>query len=270
MKIRPNRARHNSIIDSDNEKKKELEVAAETIDDEQKGVLAEIYQTKDSVYEKPADKLEENEDEAVAIDSVTAGVPTVQGVNNGVINVVQSDNNNGDTVSNESDEGIGAEKQTSRDTATSPNSLIGSPESADNSPSSDQEDSQKPTPAEGTDPSSSENLEPFEELGEVIHQIENQIGDKIEHIITEPNNSQDFVANDDIESSEYYFDENFDSNLTEDKLSEEYTLLEDDENLKVIDDIDDVTNRSTEEEETTIGPLIFPSENDRIISMSTR
>ena len=224
------------------------------------------------MYEKPkpADKLEENEDEAVSLDSVTAGVPSVQGVNNGVINVVQSDNNNGDTVSNESDEGIGAEKQTSRDTATSPNSLIGSPESADNSPSSDQEDSQKPTPAEGRDPSSSENLEPFEELGEVTHQIENQIGDKIEHIITEPNNSQDFVANDDFESSEYYFDENFDSNLTEDKLSEEYTLLEDDENLKVIDDIDDVTNRSTEEEETTIGPLIFPSENDRIISVSTR
>ena len=256
-KIRPNRARHNSITDSENEKKKELEVAAETIDD----AVPEIIL---------ADKLEENEDEAVAIDSVTAGVPSVQGVNNGVINVVQSDNNNGDTVSNESDEGIGAEKQTSGDTATSPNSLIGSPESADNSPSSDQEDSQKPTPAEGRDPSSSENLEPFEELGEVTHQIENQIGDKIEHIITEPNNSQDSVATDNIESSEYYFDENFDSNLTEDKLSEEYTLLEDDENLKVIDDIDDVTNRSTEEEETTIGPLIFPSENDRIISVSTR
>merc|ERR1712157_685309 len=97
------------------------------------------------------------------------------------------------------------------DTATSPNSLIGSPESADN-PSSDQEDSQKPTAAEGWYPSSSEDLEPFEELGEVTHQIENQIGDKIEHIITEPNNSQDSdAANDDIESSEYYFDENFDS-----------------------------------------------------------
>merc|ERR1711976_614913 len=117
----------------------------------------------------------------------------------------------------------------------------------------------------------SENLEPFEELGEVTHQIENQIGDKIEHIITEPNNSQDFAVTDDIELSEYYFDENFDSDLTEDedKLSEEYTLLEDDESLRVIDDIDGVTNRSTEEEETTIGPLISPS-GDSFISVSTR
>ena len=275
LKIRPSRARQNSIIDRENEKKIELEVAAETTDDEQ--VEREIAETKESVFEKPAvpeiklaDKLEGNEDEAVAIDSVTAGGPSVQGVNNVVINVVQSDNNNGDTVSNESDEGIDAEKQTSGDTVTSPNSLIRSPESADNSPSSDQEDSQKPTAsAEGLEPTS-ENLEPFEELGEVTHQIENQIGDKIEHIITEPNNSQDSVATDNIESSEYYFDENFDSNLTEDNLSEEYTLLEDDENLNVIDDINDVTNRSTEEEETTIGPFIFSSGDDRIISVSTR
>ena len=284
LKIRPNRARQNSIIESENEKKSELEVAAETIDDEQEIAIADAL-TKENVFEKPKHAVPEItpaveievlkpklcDDDAVDINSVSAGVPSVQGVSNSaVINVVQSDNNNGDTVSNESDEGIDAVKQTSGDTATSPNSLIGSPESADNSPSSDQEDSQKPTAAEGWYPSSSEDLEPFEELGEVTHQIENQIGDKIEHIITEPNNSQDSAANDDIESSEYYFDENFDSNLTEDKMSEEYTLLEDDENLKVIDDIDDVTNRSTEEEETTIGPLIFPSGDDSIISVSTR
>ena len=205
---------------------------------------------------------------------MTEGAITDQEVNNSeVINVVQSDNNNGDTLANEGDEGIGAEKQTGGDIATSPNSLIGSPESADNQPSGDQEDSQKPTvAAEGLESSSSENLEPFEELGEgVTHQIENQIGDNIKHIINEPNNSQDF-ADDDIELSEYYFDENFDKNLTEDEdqLSEEYTLLEDDENLRVIDDYNDVTNRSTEEEETTIGPLIFPSGDDSIISVSTR
>lgn len=222
--------------------------------------------TKESAEEEELQLEEEAEN---LDDAVTAGATSDQEVNNAVINVVQSDNNNGDTLANESDEGNDAEIQTSGDIATSPNSLIVSPESADNPPSSEQEDSQKPTAsAEGLD-HSSENLEPFEELGgEVTHQIQNQIGDKTEHI-TEPNNSQDFAAADDIELSEYYFDENFDSDLTEDKLSEEYTLLEDDGNLKVFDHIDDVTNRSAEEEETTIGPLILSS-GDSFISVSTR
>ena len=271
LKIRPNRVRQNSIIGSDGDKKQDTQ---DKVADEITEIVSitEIKNRNEEPESAEPVKLESPEQEELyldeeADDDVTAGVTSDQEVNSEVINVVKSDNNNGDTHGNEGDEGSDAEIQTSGDIATSPNSLIVSPESADNSPSSDQEDSQKPTAsAEGLEPTS-ENLEPFEELGEVTHQIENQIGDKIEHIIiTEPNNSQDFAVTDDIELSEYYFDENFDSDLTGD---EEYTLLEDDENLRVIDDIDDVTNRSTEEEETTIGPLISPS-GDSFISVSTR
>ena len=275
LKIRPNRVRQNSIIGSEDDKKQDTK---DKVADEITEMVSnpEIKNRNEEKKSAEPVKLESSEQEELYLDEeaddvVTAGVTSDQEVNSEVINVVKSDNNNGDTHGNEGDEGSDAEIQTSGDIATSPNSLIVSPESADNSPSSDQEDSQKPTAsAEGLEPTS-ENLEPFEELGEVTHQIENQIGDKIEHIITEPNNSQDFAVTDDIELSEYYFDENFDSDLSgdEDKLSEEYTLLEDDENLRVIDDIDDVTNRSTEEEETTIGPLISPS-GDSFISVSTR
>ena len=263
--------RQNSIIGSDGDKKQDTQ---DKVADEITEIVSitEIKNRNEEPESAEPVKLKSSEQEELyldeeADDDVTAGVTSDQEVNSEVINVVKSDNNNGDTHGNEGDEGSDAEIQTSGDIATSPNSLIVSPESADNSPSSDQEDSQKPTAsAEGLEPTS-ENLEPFEELGEVTHQIENQIGDKIEHIIiTEPNNSQDFAVTDDIELSEYYFDENFDSDLTGD---EEYTLLEDDENLRVIDDIDDVTNRSTEEEETTIGPLISPS-GDSFISVSTR
>ena len=275
--------RQNSIIDSDNDKKEEREDNTETFDKVEDGitdivtipVIQKIEEPKSpepvmikSAEEEELDLKEEAEN---LDDAVSAGATSDQEVNSKVINVDQSDNNNSDTLANESDEGSEAEIQTSGDIATSPNSLIVSPESADNLPSSEQEDSQKPTaPAEGLD-HSSENLEPFEELGEVTHQIENQIGDKTEHFVTEPNNSQDFAATDDIELSEYYFDENFDSDLTEeeDKLSEEYTLLEGDGNLRVFDHIDDVTNRSAEEEETTIGPLILSS-GDSFISTSTR
>lgn len=276
--------RQNSIIDSDNDKKEEREDNTETFAKVEDGiteivtipVIKKIEEPKspEPIMIKYAEEEElDLEEEAENLDdAVAAGATSDQEVNSKVINVDQSDNNNGDTLANESDEGSEAEIQTSGDIATSPNSLIVSPESADNLPSSDQEDSQKPAaPAEGLD-HSSENLEPFEELGEVTHQIENQIGDKTEHVVTEPNNSQDFAATDDIEVSEYYFDENFDSDLTEeeDKLSEEYTLLEDDGNLRVFDHIDDVTNRSAEEEETTIGPLILSSGGDSSISTSTR
>ena len=276
--------RQNSILDSDNDKKEEREDITETFNKLEDGITeiviipvfkhTEEPKSPEPVMIKSAEEEElDLEEEAENLDdAVTAGATSDQEVNSKVINVVQSDNNNGDTLANESDEGSEAEIQTSGDIATSPNSLIVSPESADNLPSSDQEDSQKPTaPAEGLD-HSSENLEPFEELGEVTHQIENQIGDKTEHVVTEPSNSQDFAATDDIEVSEYYFDENFDSDLTEeeDKLSEEYTLLEDDGNLRVFDHIDDVTNRSAEEEETTIGPLILSSGGDSLISTSTR